>query len=203
MRICQSNRLEKLLAALCETLAEPVIEPFDVLAPELVVVQNPSMARWLSQQIALHSSICANISFPLPASFIWSLFAKTLGGLPDLREFSREILLWRVLKELDKLPEPPPEISSYLYEEQDRDGGRRFQLAGKITDLFDQYLVFRPEMALAWEKGQEQHWQARLWRQLTEGGESRHRAGVLERFRLDSDKGISSLLPMTHRASEG
>ena len=187
MRICQSNRLEKLLAALCKVLAEPTSSP---LAPELVVVQNPGMARWLSQQIALHSGICANISFPLPASFIWSIFAKTLGGLPDLREFSREILLWRVLNELDKLPEPPPEISSYLHEDKDRDGGRRFQLAGKITDLFDQYLVFRPEMALAWEKGQDEHWQARLWRQLTEGGESRHRAGVLERFRLASDKGI-------------
>ncbi|CAK8712770.1 Exodeoxyribonuclease V subunit gamma [Candidatus Electronema halotolerans] len=185
MRISQSNRLEKLLAALCKVLAEPTSSP---LAPELVVVQNPGMARWLSQQIALHSGICANISFPLPASFIWSIFAKTLGGLPDLNDFKKEILLWRILNQLESLPEPPPEISSYLHE--DRDGGRRFQLAGKIADLFDQYLVFRPEMTLAWEKGQDEHWQARLWRQLTEGGESRHRAGVLERFRLASDKGI-------------
>ncbi len=185
MQICQSNCLENLLIALCDVLTKPVSRP---LAQEIIVVQNPGMARWLSQQIALHTGVCANISFPLPASFIWSLFAKTLGGLPDLSEFSREILLWRILNELDHLPDPPQVISGYLRE--DSDGSRRFQLAEKITDLFDQYLVYRPEMTLAWEKGQEQHWQARLWRQLTEGGESKHRAGVLERFRQASAKGI-------------
>jgi exodeoxyribonuclease V gamma subunit len=186
MRLYQSNRLEKLLAALCVTLAEPAGSP---LAPELIVVQNPGMARWLSQQIALRTGICANISFPLPATFIWSLFAKTLGGLPDLREFSREIMLWRILRELDSLLAEPvmAEISSYLRD--DRDGGKRFQLAGRIADLFDQYLVYRHEMVLAWEQGREEHWQARLWRRLTEEGGGRHRAEVLERFMQAAENG--------------
>ncbi|WP_417911317.1 exodeoxyribonuclease V subunit gamma [Candidatus Electronema sp. PJ] len=185
MRLYQSNRLENLLAALCAVLAEPTSS---VLAPEIIVVQNPGMARWLSQQIALRTGICANISFPLPASFVWSLFAKTLGGLPDLSEFSREVLLWRILAELDSLLDLPSmeEIRTYLHD--DRDGRRRFQLAEKITDLFDQYLVYRPDMALAWEKGQEQHWQAQLWRRLTEGG-GKHRAEVLERFLLAAKQG--------------
>ena len=185
LRLCQSNRLEHLLTALCAVLAQPAGSP---LAPELVVVQNPGMARWLSQQIALSTGICANIVFPLPASFIWSLFAKTLGGLPDLREFSREVLLWRILNELDELLDTPAmqEIRSYLAD--DRDGRRRFQLAEKISDLFDQYLVYRHEMVLGWEKGQEDHWQAQLWRRLTEAG-SKHRAEVVERFLLAAENG--------------
>lgn len=178
MRLYQSNRLEQLLAALCTVLAEPVARP---LLPELVVVQNPGMARWLSQQIALRMGICANITFPLPASFIWSLFAKTLGGLPDLREFSKDTLLWRILAELDTLLTEPAmqEVSGYLHD--DRDGSRRWQLAGRIADLFDQYLVYRHDMVLAWEQGKDEHWQALLWRRLTSSG-SRHRAEVLERF---------------------
>ncbi|CAK8723656.1 MAG: DNA helicase/exodeoxyribonuclease V, gamma subunit [Candidatus Electronema aureum] len=186
MYLYQSNRLENLLTALCAVLAQPVGNP---LASEIIVVQNPGMARWLSQQIALRTGICANSSFPLPASFIWSLFAKTLGGLPDLREFNREVLLWRILAKLDSLLELPSmqEINAYLRD--DRDGSKAFQLAGRIADLFDQYLVYRHDMVLAWEKGREEHWQAQLWRQLTDSG-STHRAEVLERFLQAADQGV-------------
>jgi exodeoxyribonuclease V gamma subunit len=187
LRLCQSNRLENLLTELCGILAEQADNP---LAAEIIVVQNPGMARWLSQQIALRTGICANISFPLPASFIWSLFAKTLGGLPDLREFSRDVLLWRILNELDELLVDMPaseEMSSYLADDQD--GRRRFQLAEKISDLFDQYLVYRHEMVLSWEKGKEQHWQAQLWRRLAEQSSGSHRAEVVERFLLAAANG--------------
>ena len=42
----------------------------------------------------------------------------------------------------------------------DKNGMKRFQISQKIADLFDQYLVFRPEMIFSWEKGKEDHWQA-------------------------------------------
>ncbi|MGR0481120.1 MAG: exodeoxyribonuclease V subunit gamma [Candidatus Electronema sp. V4] len=185
MRLYQSNRLEQLLAALCAVLAEPAGSP---LLPETVVVQNPGMARWLAQQIARQTGICANISFPLPASFIWSIFAKTLGGLPDLREFSKETMLWRIMAALDNLSDEAAmqEVSGFLRD--DRDGSRRWQLAGRVADLFDQYLVYRHDMVLAWEQGKDEHWQARLWRQLTDGG-SKHRAEVLERFLTAAQQG--------------
>ncbi|MCI5143135.1 MAG: hypothetical protein D3909_15690, partial [Candidatus Electrothrix sp. ATG1] len=60
MHLFQSNRLENLFEALCATLAEPVSNP---LAPETIIVQNPGMARWLSQQIALRTGISAHFSF--------------------------------------------------------------------------------------------------------------------------------------------
>ncbi|RWX49148.1 DNA helicase/exodeoxyribonuclease V, gamma subunit, partial [Candidatus Electrothrix communis] len=178
MYLFQSNRLENLFDALCATLTEPISNP---LAPEVIVVQNPGMARWLSQQIALRTGISAHFSFPLPASFIWQLFEQTLQGLPDLSRFDRNVLLWRVQNELEFLLAEPgmEEINVYLAE--DADGRKRFQLAEKISDLFDQYQVYRPAMLLHWEQGGEGHWQARLWRRLT--AENRmHRAALLQRF---------------------
>ncbi|MCI5183943.1 MAG: hypothetical protein D3921_15730, partial [Candidatus Electrothrix sp. AW1] len=80
MYLFQSNRLENLFDALCATLTTPISNP---LTPETIVVQNPGMARWLSQQIAQRTGISANFAFPLPASFIWQIFEQTLGGLPD------------------------------------------------------------------------------------------------------------------------
>jgi exodeoxyribonuclease V gamma subunit len=167
------------------------------------------MARWLSQHIALQTGIAANLAFPLPATFFWDIFAHTLNDLPDLSAFDRNILLWRVLAELEDLTAAPAmeEIGTYL--QDDEDGSKKFQLASKITDLFDQYLVYRPDMLLEWEKGSDNHWQAELWRKLT-AGDSIHRATLLKRFsdaaasgKLQTDNlpkriaffGINSLAP--------
>ena len=178
MYLYQSNRLENLFTALCSLLADPVSDP---LAAEIIVVQNPGMARWLSQNIALQTGIAANLAFPLPATFFWDIFSRTLGELPDLAAFERNVLLWRVLAELENLSSAPAmeDISSYLND--DKDGSKKFQLASRITDIFDQYMVYRPEMLLKWEKGSDNHWQAILWRRLTVD-HSRHRAALLQRF---------------------
>ena len=178
MRLYQSNRLENLFAALCDLLADPLADP---LAAEIIVVQNPGMGRWLSQHIALQTGIAANLSFPLPATFVWDIFEQTLGDLPDLSAFDRDVLHWRILAELDNLLSEPAMEEIAMYLRDDEDGSRKFQLAARITDLFDQYLVYRPEMLLEWEKGVEHHWQAVLWRKLTVNN-GMHRAALLQRF---------------------
>ena len=205
MFLYQSNRLENLFVALCDILDDPLDDP---LAAEIIVVQNPGMARWLSQHIAHQTGIAANLSFPLPASFIWDIFSQTLEKLPDLSLFDRDVLLWRVLHQLKRLDDPSLlEISTYL--QDDPDGGKLFQLSARITDLFDQYLVYRPDMLLDWEQGRDNQWQAVLWRRLTENS-AVHRAGLLRKFlaawqqgRLRTDTlpkrvclfGINSLAP--------
>ena len=59
---------------------------------------------------------------------------------------------------------------------------KRFQLSSRIADLFDQYLIFRPEMVLGWDRGAENHWQAVLWRELVKGNEDKHRAALQKAF---------------------
>lgn len=146
------------------------------------------MARWLAQQFALANGIAAHFAFPLPASFIWNIFELTLGDLPDLASFSKETLLWRIMAELDALlgTSSMMEVTGYL--NHDGDSRKKFQLAGKITDLFDQYLVYRPKMLLAWEQGQDSHWQATLWRRLVAKTPS-HRAQLLQQYIAASDSG--------------
>ncbi len=185
MYLYQSNRLEKLFSGLCEILSEPLSDP---LAPDIIVVQNPGMARWLAQRLAAQTGIAANLAFPLPATFFWDVFEQTLGEMPDLSLFERDILLWRILAELDNLTTTPAmaEIGTYLAD--DGDGSRKFQLAHRITDLFDQYQVYRPAMLLEWEKGVEKHWQAVLWQRLT-NDLPWHRAALLQRFKDAADAG--------------
>jgi len=44
---------------------------------------------------------------------------------------------------------------------------------GKFPVDVPRQRVIRPEMVLGWEKGEENHWQAILWREMGEGNSSR------------------------------
>jgi exodeoxyribonuclease V gamma subunit len=168
LHLFQSNRIDVLLAALAHQLeTSPLASPFE---QEKIVVQSKGMGRWLNFRLAEKQGMTAQMGYPLLASFFWDLMQRTLGGnLPKKSPFSREIMGWRVLAWLDSQPNAPV-LLNYL-----REGGdfRRFELATRIADVFDQYLVYRADWLLAWEKnqslglGDDEAWQAALWRYLS------------------------------------
>ncbi|MBN2124104.1 MAG: exodeoxyribonuclease V subunit gamma, partial [Deltaproteobacteria bacterium] len=179
LRLITSNRLEILAERLADALRRPPASPLD---PEVVLVQSRGMERWLSLELARHHGVCANVRFPFPNAFIRGLFQKVFSWLPDRSPFDPDVLTWRIMGLLPGLIQRNgfEGLHDYL-----GDGGedlRRLQISGRIADLFDQYLLYRPEMMFAWERGEETHWQARLWRELVRGGEGTHRAALAERF---------------------
>ncbi len=196
MYLYQSNRLEPLFTALCEILAQPLQDP---LAAEIIVVQNPGMARWLSHRLAEDVGIAAHIRFPLPASFIWEVYSLTLPELPDLSAFDKNVLIWRIVGALQSLAKEPAMAAIQQYLATD-DTAKSFQLAIRITDLFDQYQVYRPDMLLSWEEGADDHWQALLWRYLT-AMNKRHRAELLQRFQATAATGNLDTSALPERVS--
>jgi exodeoxyribonuclease V gamma subunit len=82
-----------------------------------------------------------------------------------------------LLQELEEAPCFKP-LSGYLCGDGDF---RCYELAWRIADHFDQYLVYRPDWITRWEAGEEEHWQAELWRRLA-AGDSDHRVRLRERF---------------------
>lgn len=171
--VYHSNQLD-LLKTLISTLIvrEPLTDPFQ---QEIVLVQSPGMAQWLQIQLAEEIGIAANIVFPLPATFIWEMFTKVLPAIPKESAFSKDAMVWKLmslLPEMLPLPEFSP-LQHYLTD--DHDQRKIHQLAGRIADLFDQYLVFRPQWLTCWQQGERveglapaQLWQAPLWQRLVE-----------------------------------
>ena len=173
-----SNRLEALAAALAEVTGR---DPLPPLTPEIVVVQSGGMARWLSHRLAEAQGICANLDCPFPNDLVERVCRLLLPEMVTQPGFERKVLpwqLWRILPELTARPEFAP-LAAYL---ADGDELKRSQLAGRLADRFDQYLIFRPEMVLAWEAGEDDHWQARLWRELRRRPDGL--AGVVHRAQL-------------------
>ena len=180
----QANRLETLADLLARELLAPESAP-DPLRSDLVVVPNPGTGRWLVHRLAEGQGIMANLELPLPASFFWRVMQAWLP-VQETSPFDRETLTWRIQAALPGLLDARDFSGVRHYLEGDDPSLRLYQLATRIADLFDQYLVFRPEMVLAWEAGKDEGWPSQLWRRITEK-EGGHRARLLTRLIREMD----------------
>ncbi len=184
LKIYHANRLEHLLPHLATELVDAPSSPF---RSEVILVQNPGMAHWLKLQIASMFSVTANVEFPLPSSFIWHLFRQLIHDLPECTPFAKPSMVWKLMavlpEQLHKSAFEP--LRHYLSD--DKDQRKQFQLARKIADVYDQYLVYRPDWINAWQQNKtvaisglddqdeqqsEQQWQAELWCALVEQSEA-------------------------------
>lgn len=170
------NRLESLADRLAELSAG---EPLAPLTPETVIVQSRGMARWLSLTLAERHGVCANLACPFPATFVWRLF-ETLGRpVASISPFEGDGLLWAILARLPELVADPLFAPLKNYLDVDNKPLRGYQLAARIADTFDQYLIYRPDWLKSWEAGEGDHWQAALWRALNTRYGADHRASLL------------------------
>jgi len=207
LHLYTSNQLESLAEKLAKVLSNPLSSP---LQSEIVVVQSKGMERWVSMELARHHGICANFQFPFPNHFVHSIFREVIPEVREESPFDPEIMTWKVMQILPSCLEGKGFESLRGYLKGDHSNLKRFQLSSRIADLFDQYLIFRPEMILGWDRGSENHWQAVLWRELVKRNEDKHRASLqkafLEAIQKPSDKlknlperiavfGISALPP--------
>jgi exodeoxyribonuclease V gamma subunit len=185
LRLFTSNRLETLAGKLAQALRRPLASPFQA---EVVVVRNKGMERWLRLELARRHGISANQRFPFPEAFSHELFRAVIPGLQENAPLDRETLTWRVMKALPELL-PQPGFGSlvhYLHQERSSsdppDERKRLQLSARIANLFDQYLVFRPDMMLDWDAGGGEGWQAELWRVVSADSQDTHTATLWKRF---------------------
>ena len=191
LRVYHSNRLD-VLEALMEFIVERerLDDPFE---PEMILVQSTGMAQWLQMTLSQKFGIAANIDFPLPASFIWDMFVRVLPEIPKESAFNKQSMSWKLMTLLPQLLEREDFTLLRHYLTDDSDKRKLFQLSSKAADLFDQYLVYRPDWLAQWETGhlveglgEAQAWQAPLWKALVEytddlGQPRWHRANLYQR----------------------
>ncbi|MBW1840632.1 MAG: exodeoxyribonuclease V subunit gamma [Deltaproteobacteria bacterium] len=173
LKIYTGNRMEVLAGDLARIVKTPLLSP---LEQEVIVVQSRGMERWLSMEIAGHNGICANCKFPFPNTFLREMYENVFPGTATPSLFEPAAMTFKIMALLPPLTERAGFESLKAYLSDDKKGLKLFQISEKIADTFDQYLVFRPEMIFAWEAGRAAHWQAQLWRAVSDANEKMHRA---------------------------
>ncbi|MFO7708959.1 MAG: exodeoxyribonuclease V subunit gamma [Desulfobacterales bacterium] len=178
LSVITSNRMDVLVERLAALMREPLGPP---LCPETIVVQSRGMERWVSMELARRNGVGANLRFPFPNAFLESAFRAVRPGLPLRSPFEPAILAFRLMARIpERLREPAfAPLKGFL--KDDRRSAKLHQIAHRVADLFDQYLVFRPDVMERWEQGRIApaerafEWQARLWQDLARETDAPHR----------------------------
>ena len=182
--------------------------PVPALENDTFLVQSNGIAQWLKLALAEDPQadgggglgVAAATDFLLPSRFIWQAYRGVLGRdqVPEQSPFDKNRLVWRLFRLLPDLPDDPIYQPLRRFLEGPQPERRRFQLAEKIADLYDQYQVFRADWLADWERGanhitlarqnerreldDELLWQPLLWRLLVddvgEAGRHTSRAGI-------------------------
>jgi exodeoxyribonuclease V gamma subunit len=173
--------MEQLRAALFGWLRNHPLAP---LESEIVLVQSNGVAEWLKIALAEDIGVCAATRVALPARFLWEAYRGMLGRerVPARSPFDKAPLTWRLMRLLPALlaEEVFLPLRHFL---GDGDPERRLQLAERLSDLFDQYQVYRADWLDDWAAGRnvmrtargeapplpaDQQWQAALWRAVND-----------------------------------
>ena len=151
--ILHGNQMEQLRAALFGWLRNHPLAP---LESEIILVQSNGVAEWLKIALAEEIGVCAATRVALPARFLWEAYRGMLGRerVPKRSPFDKGPLTWRLMRLLPALLADPvfQPLRHFL---GDGDPERRLQLAERLSDLFDQYQVYRADWLEDWAAGRD------------------------------------------------
>ena len=172
-----SNKLEHLSFLLTTLLRQ---QPLGVFTPETILVESPGMQHWVSMQMANEHGVAMNIDYPLPVRFMWNTARTVLGAdkVPKQSPYRREVLTWRI----DNVLQDNALMDSDAFEQvnkywqsagsEQEQGLQRLQLATALADVYEQYLLYRPDWLFKWENNERavfddmEVWQSEIWRIL-------------------------------------
>jgi exodeoxyribonuclease V gamma subunit len=189
----RSNRAERLVEELGDTLAESPPGPF---APEPIIVQGRGMERWLSMELSRRFGVWANPSFPFPRRYLLELFERSLGAdLQALSRFEPAALAWAIAARLPGHLGDAAFVPLARYLAREEGEARLLALAARVARTFDDYAVFRPDLIAAWQTRCDGTWQSILWRHLVADLGTVHVAAETERLIRRLRRGAIDGLP--------
>ncbi|HMB43145.1 MAG TPA: exodeoxyribonuclease V subunit gamma, partial [Luteimonas sp.] len=169
-RLYHSNALEVLAGLLAAAVAS-VPDDGDWMRPDVVLVPQASMRRWVQQALAERLGICANLQLLTPGEFVDRALDANLGPAPAADRLAPDALRWHLLQALQQAP--PAALASFL---RDGDAVKAWSLAGALADTYEKYQAWRRDWLLGWERrAPADDWQASLWRTIARGRQHRAR----------------------------
>ena len=164
-RLYHSNSLEVLAGVLADILRTPA-PGASPLAPDVVLIPQVAMRRWLQATLAARHGVAANIEFLTPGEFLGNALRTNLGPSED--ELDPEILHWPLYAALtDPALLAKPAMATIAAYVTGGDPLRAWSLAGELAQVFGKYQAWRRDWLLRWEAGADpDDPQAILWRRV-------------------------------------
>lgn len=185
-----SDSLNELFSVLCQKLEEEKTGN-SPLQPDHFILPNNDMGRWLQVKLAKERGISANLVLEMPSSYMRTMY-RYMNPDYEAKLVEKSSLNWIFYQLLHAYGNKQTELQPVQHfieaggnAEQDL---RRWQMAERIADIFDQYLIYRPDWISEWSNNRQPEecagyphasWQKWLWQQVNrEYPEIRTRAGL-------------------------
>ena len=191
-RLYHSNALEVLAGLMAHALRTPAPGQ-SLLAPDVVLIPQVAMRRWLQATLAAEHGVAANLAFVTPGEFVGSALSANLG--PPTDEPDAAALHWHLYAALtDPVFLAQPALAALRAHVEGNDPLRAWALAGELASVFEKYQAWRRDWLLRWEAGAEaENPQAILWRRVARG--RAHRARRIQQY-LDRFERPDAPLPV-------
>ncbi|QJC35460.1 hypothetical protein GJT97_02020 [Enterobacteriaceae endosymbiont of Donacia proxima] len=147
-----------------------------ILEPELIIYENyENFSELIKIKFSNILGIYGNINFINFDTFLWNIFKKIIPNLDENDFLYKKNIVWLIfllIPELISTVEFQNFKKSFKF--KIKDTKYLFQLSEKISDLYNYYQKYKPELLLMWEKNKlepllknkHQIWQAKLWQTL-------------------------------------
>jgi len=178
IHVFEAPSFEPLWRRFQEFINRPLASP---LAVECIVVPGRGWESALSQRLAEERGCWAQFQYLPFGNWMATILESVLGNeLAPRRDL--DSLTWAVAKRLPELVKDADfrDVARYIYPQPKQlDPQRLIELSRKIGQLFDRYLLERPELIEGWERGRTwpfpeedvphaARWQQKLWASITE-----------------------------------
>ena len=163
--------------------------PDDPFQPNRIVVQSRGMSDYLKKKLTAKRGVLCNLDLPFLNNFVNDILENSLDDPPEIDFFQPEIMCWNIYSILEEIESKYPILQNYI--DGSNEELKRFQLADKIANVFDNYQIYRPHLLLKWEQGdisKNEKWQAEIWCKLAEEHVSRARG--FYQFITDSEVNV-------------
>ncbi|MGM0588032.1 MAG: exodeoxyribonuclease V subunit gamma [Bacteroidota bacterium] len=167
--------MHALLDRLVELIEEPVPDR-PLLEQEHIIVPSQDLGNWLTINLARKTSaqIAANYRFYQPAGFVDTWSMELLDDSSE-EEWNKGNLQWALFQLLPELAEEDSiDDLPVVATNATRQSLKWFRLAGHLADVYDQYMIYRPDWLNTWRTQPEKaatpklQWQAQLWHRVTQ-----------------------------------
>ena len=153
LTIYRSNKAEWLAELLGQELR---LNPPEITEEVDIIVSTWPSSRWLSEKLSIVNNISALVKFPFPGTYLKRLVRKIIGIDPnEIDPWEKNHLVWKILELLPELIkiEEAGIIKTWLkqsHSEVDEINLNLWDLANNISELFDDYILYRPEVIKQW-----------------------------------------------------
>ena len=192
----QTERFEKpfvfrrlSMDALADVLIDEIhaeVRNSDLFRRTRIIVPNRSIQRYLSLRFAHRFGIAAQLEFPS----LMSVFQRFLPQDHTRPDIGRKTIGWRIYRIL--LNPESERVFPLLIRWIRGDSKRLYDLSRQLGDLYDKYMLYRPQWINAWESGRTPQglndeptavWQGELWRRIAgQDWKGNHFAAVFDRL---------------------